>query len=88
MHLCCAWKPLLVFQLWTSFEKRLPAVLSCAAFFSCGLVSTTNLVETTKLISCVAQIKFQDRSLELKSQGIIPLHMYISITVSQLNYDL
>lgn len=75
-----------------SVEERLPAVLSCAACFLCGLISTTDLVETTKLISRVAQIKFQGRPLEMKSQGINPLDMlppcYISITVSQLNYHL
>lgn len=61
------------------------------SMFLCGLVST-NLVETTKLISHVAQIKFQGRSLEVKSQNIIPLYIaapcYISITVSQINCHL
>lgn len=92
MHLCCAWKPPLVFQLWTSVEKRLPAVLSCAACFLDGLVSTIDLVDTIKLISRVAKIKFQGRPLELKSQGINALYMlppcYISVAVSQLNYHL
>lgn len=63
----------------------------CSTFL-CGLVSTTDLVETTKLISHVAQIKFQVRSLEMKSQNINPLYSvvpcYISITVSQLNCHL
>lgn len=88
--LCCDWKPASVFQLWTSVEKRLPAVLGCEACFLCGLVSTTDLVETTKLVSRVAQIKFQGRPLETKRQGINPLYtlppFYISATLSQLNY--
>lgn len=58
MYLCCDWKPPLIFQLWTSVVKRLPAVLGWVACFFSELVSTTDLVGTTKLVSRVAQIKF------------------------------
>lgn len=60
--------------------------------FLCGLISATDLVEPSKLISHVAQIKFQGRSLEMKSQNINPLYIVvpccISVTVSQLNCHL
>lgn len=90
MYFCCDWKPPLTFQLWTSAEKRLPAVLGWVAWFFSGLVSTTDLVGTTKLVSCVAEVKFQGRSLEMKIQAINPLHtlplFYISTMLSQLYY--
>ena len=85
------WKSTMVFQLWTSVAKRLPAELNSAACFYVDQFPP-DLVETTKLISHVSQIKFQGRSLEIKSQNINPLYMvvpcYISITVSQLSCHL